>query len=75
MIMIGFHLNHMRTQEELTRLEIILKELNEKYEDSDILTFADLNVDVNSTKFDKLKKKLKLHNLHILDTPKPTRKG
>ena len=75
MIMIGFHLNQMRTQEELTRLEIILKELNEKYEDSDILTFTDLNVDINSTKFDKLKKKLKLHNLHILDTPKPTRKG
>ena len=71
--MIGFHLNQMR--KELTRLEIILKELNEKYEDSDILTFTDLNVDINSTKFDKLKKKLKLHNLHILDTPKPTRKG
>ena len=63
MILIGFH------------LEIILKELSEKYEDSDILTFADLNVDVNSTKFDKLKKKLKLHNLHILNTPKTTRKG
>ena len=71
--MIGFHLNQMRTQEELARLEIILKELNEKYEDSDILTFTDLNVDINSTKFDKLKKKLKLHNLLILDTPKPTR--
>ena len=42
----------MKTQEEQIRLEIILKELNEKYEDSDILTFTDLNVDVNSTKFD-----------------------
>ena len=73
--MIGFYLNQMRTQEELTRLEIILKELNEKYEDSDILTFTDLNVDINSTKFDKLNKKLKHHNLHILDTLRPTRKG
>ena len=54
---------------------IILNELSEKYEDSDILTFADLNIDANSNKFDKLKKKLKLHNIHILNTPKPTRKG
>ena len=57
MILLGFHLNQMKTQEELTKLEIILKELNEKYEDSDILTFTDLNVDANSTKFEKLKKK------------------
>ena len=75
MILIGFQLNQMKTLEELTKLEIILKEINENYEDSDILTFTDLNVDANSTKFDKLKKKLKLHNLHILNTPKPTRKG
>ena len=75
MILIGFHLNQMKTQEELTKLEIILKELNEKYEDSDILTFADLNVDANSTKFDKLIKKLKLYYHHNLNTPKPTRKG
>jgi hypothetical protein len=59
-------------QEELTRLEILIKELNEKYLDSDILTFADLNVDVKSVKLDKLKKKLKLHNLIILNTPKAT---
>ena len=51
MILLGFHLNQMKTQEELTKLEIILKELNEKYEDSDLIAFADLNVDINSTKF------------------------
>ena len=66
MILLGFHLDQMKTQEELTKLEIILKELNEKYEDSDLIAFADLNVDINSTKFEKLKKNLKLHNLHIL---------
>ena len=75
MILLGFHLNQMKTQEELTKLEIILKELYEKYEDSDLIAFADLNLDINSTKFEKLKKNLKLHNLHILNTPKPTRKG
>ena len=68
LILIGFHLNQKKTAEELTRLEILLSEINSKYEHSDVVIFADLNVDSSSKKFSKFKDKLLQSNIKILAT-------
>ena len=71
----GFHLNQKKTQEELVRLEILLSEINQRYEESDVIVYADLNVNTYSNKFNKFKDKISISNFKIFSTSQPTRKG